>query len=77
MVHIALMLVWTFGMCFTWPNLEAMASHGQSPSQLPRQIGIYNMVWAVSCSISNFFGGALIEAFGSKASFWIPVVTQP
>lgn len=72
--HVVLMLIWTFGMCFTWPNLEAMASEGHERSELPRQIGIYNMVWAVSCSVANFSGGAIIEFFGSKASFWIPVL---
>ena len=71
--HIALMLLWTFGMCFTWPSLEAMASQGANPAELPRRVGIYNMVWAVSCAAANFFGGALIEIFGSKSSFWIPV----
>src|SRR5258706_1628357 len=55
------MIVWTTGMCFTWPSLEALISENRSPGELPRMIGIYNVVWAGTGALTYFCGGG---AFG-------------
>jgi MFS family permease len=68
------MCVWTFGMCFTWPNLEALACDHVDPAKLPGIIGIYNVVWAGGGAIAYFSGGALAEALGWRSIFWLPAV---
>jgi len=64
------------GMCFTWPTLEALTSEGETPANLPRVIGIYNVVWALAAALGFFLGGTLIEAFGFKSIFFVPIVIQ-
>ena len=66
------MCVWTFGMCFTWPNLEALACDHVDPAKLPGIIGVYNVVWAAGGAIAYFCGGALVEALGWRSIFWLP-----
>lgn len=73
-VHVAVVSVWSFGMAFTWPALEAMASTKETPLGLQRALGIYNLVWAASCSVAYFAGGALIEALGENSRFWVPAL---
>ena len=66
------MCIWTFGMCFTWPNLEALACDHVDPAKLPGIIGVYNVVWAAGGAIAYFCGGALVEALGWRSIFWLP-----
>jgi predicted MFS family arabinose efflux permease len=68
------MAVWTAGMCFTWPNLEALVSDKEEPARLPNTIGIYNVVWSGCNALAYFFGGALAESAGWKSIFWLPVL---
>jgi MFS family permease len=68
------MCVWTVGMCFTWPNLEALACDKQPADRLPGAIGIYNVVWSGASAIAFFSGGALAERFGWRSIFWIPAI---
>jgi predicted MFS family arabinose efflux permease len=63
----------TIGMCFIWPTLEALASDGETAAQLPRVIGLYNVVWATSAALASFIGGTLIENFGFKILYWLPL----
>ena len=56
----------TIGMCFIWPTLEALVSDGETAARLPRAIGIYNVVWAVTNAASYFIGGTLIETLRFK-----------
>lgn len=70
------MCLWTIGMCFTWPNLEALISDRQDPAKLPRLLGIYNIVWSGSNAVAYFSGGAVAEALGWKSIFWIPAVVH-
>ncbi len=60
------------GMCLTWPTLEALVSEAELPAEVPRAIGIYNIVWAATYAFAFFTGGKLIETFGFKAMFYIP-----
>lgn len=68
------MCVWTFGMCFTWPNLEALACDHVDPAKLPGIIGIYNVVWAGGGALAYFFGGGLAESLGWRSIFWLPAI---
>jgi predicted MFS family arabinose efflux permease len=70
--HWVVMLVWTLGMCLTWPCLEALTSEGEPPARLARLIGIYNVVWAGGLGLAFFFGGALFEWLGSAGTFLVP-----
>lgn len=72
--HWLVMGIWTVGMCFTWPTLEALVSEGEAVRRLPRMIGIYNLTWAGSNALAYFTGGALIELFGFSSLFLIPVL---
>jgi predicted MFS family arabinose efflux permease len=63
----------TLGMCFIWPTLEALVSDGEAAAQLPRAVGIYNVVWAVTNASAFFIGGMLIEKFGFKIILALPL----
>lgn len=63
----------TLGMCFIWPTLEALVSDGEIAAQLPRAVGIYNVVWAVTNASAFFIGGTLIEKFGFKIILALPL----
>ena len=62
------------GMCATWPTLEAMVSEGETPALVPRAVGIYNIVWAVTYAVAFFVGGKIIEQFGFRAMFFLPAL---
>lgn len=70
----AVMIVWTIGMCFTWPTLEALVSEGEDRKGLTTMIGIYNVVWASGAAVSYFTGGALLETLGRRSLFWFPPI---
>ena len=65
---------WTVAMCFTWAPLEALTSEGEDDRTLPRQLGIYNVVWAGCGALTYFFGGALFEGLGAASVFWLPAL---
>jgi MFS family permease len=71
-LHLALMITWTLGMTFTWPNLEALVAEREQAGRLPKLIGIYNVTWASGTAVAYFVGGAIIEKAGWRAMFWIP-----
>src|SRR5690606_30901584 len=62
----ALMLVATAGLCFTWPNLEALVSDGEPRLRLQRLVGLYNLIWAGGSALAYFTGGALMEWLGGR-----------
>ena len=66
--------LWTFGMCFTWPTLEALASERETSVSLRRMIGIYNVTWAAGSALACFTGGALLEWLGPRSLFWFPAL---
>lgn len=65
---------YTVMICFTWPALEALISAGADETELPRLIGIYNVVWAATAALAYFFGGAIFAALGWKTMFWLPAI---
>ncbi len=67
-------IVVNIGMCFIWPTLEAFSSDGESAEQLPRMVGIYNVVWATTAALAFFIGGTLIHLFGYEILFTLPLV---
>ncbi len=68
------MCLWTVGMCFTWPNLEALACDRQPAERLPGVIGTYNVVWSGASALAYFFGGAVAERLGWRSIFWAPAL---
>jgi MFS family permease len=74
LAHYAVMMVWTVGMCFTWPTLEALVSEGEDRPGLKTMLGIYNVVWATGAAVSFFTGGALLDSLGPRSLFWFPPV---
>jgi len=62
------------GMCFLWPTIEAMISEGGDAVTLPRAVGTYNLVWASTNALALFSGGTLVEMFGFKSIFYVPLV---
>ena len=74
--HIVVMAVTVVGMCFTWPTLEALVSEGETRVGVQRMVGIYNMMWAGTAAVAYFFGGAMLEKFGPKSLFYVPVAIQ-
>ncbi len=72
--QVAILAVWTFGVSFTWPSLEALASEFEPPRRLPQTVGIYNLVWAAGAALAYFSGGALLEKLGPTSIFLVPAV---
>jgi len=62
------------GMCFIWPTIEALVSEGEDAAGLPRMVGTYNVVWAATNALALFGGGTLVEQFGFKTIFYLPIV---
>jgi MFS family permease len=71
--EIATAIAVTLGMCFIWPTLEAFVSEGETAEQLPRMVGIYNVVWALTAALAYFTGGSLIHIFGYRIIFALPL----
>ncbi|MGD0745018.1 MAG: MFS transporter [Verrucomicrobiota bacterium] len=61
------------GMCFIWPTIEALVSEGEDAVGLPRRVGTYNVVWATTNALALFGGGTLVEKFGFKTIFCLPL----
>src|SRR5262249_36147457 len=71
--HIAVMIITVVGMSFTWPTLEALVSEEEPADGLQHMVGIYNVVWAATAALANFFGGALLDKFGFASLFYVPI----
>ena len=65
---------WTATVCFTWPALEALISDGVGDDALPRNIGIYNVIWSAGSASMYFLGGTLYETLGHASIFWLPAL---
>ena len=65
---------WAAAICFIWPTLEALVSDGVSDDVLPKNIGIYNVIWSAGMATMYFFGGTLYETLGPNSIFWLPAV---
>jgi MFS family permease len=70
---IAATALFNVGMCFLWPTIEALVSEGGDAVTLPRAVGTYNLVWASTNALALFFGGTLVETFGFKSIFYVPL----
>lgn len=68
----ATLVLWTIAMCFTWPALEAFATHGESDDGTKRMVGIYNLTWSGCAAVMYFAGGTVFEWLGPRSLFWIP-----
>ncbi len=71
--QIVIMVLWTIGLCFTWPTLEALVSEKESSAGLAQRIGIYNIVWAGGGALAYFVGGVLLEGLGMTSLFLVPL----
>jgi predicted MFS family arabinose efflux permease len=65
---------WTVTVCFTWPTLEALVSDGVGDDVLPKNIGVYNVIWSGGAAVTYFVGGALYETLGHASIFWLPAL---
>lgn len=72
--HLIAMCIWSVGIAFTWPVLEALSCEGENDETLPRKVGIYNVVWSGTIAIAYFVSGAIIEKLGWKSIFIIPAL---
>jgi len=71
--QLAILVMATIGMCFTWPSYQALVSEGEPPARLQGWIGLYNFTWAATSAFAYFTGGAIIEKLGFKSMFLVPV----
>ena len=74
--QIGLLAVTYIGMCFTWPALEALVSEGEPAGGVQQMVGLYNMVWAGAAALASFTGGILLENFGFRSLFYVPITIQ-
>lgn len=70
--QILIFCLWTVGICFVWPALEAVVCDGSGKS-LSKVVGIYNITWAAGAAAGFFTGGILIEQLGILSLFWLPL----
>jgi MFS family permease len=66
------MMIANFGMCYTWPALEAMVSEGEPRHRMQAMVGIYNVTWAGAGAFAYFTGGAMIERWGVRSMYVVP-----
>jgi MFS family permease len=64
--------LWTVGVCFIWPALEALISD-RAGAELAKMVGIYNVTWAAGGALGYFTAGVLIEKLGMASLFWLPL----
>ncbi len=64
--------LWTAGVCFIWPSLEALVSD-RAGASLPKMVGLYNVTWAAGSAVAYFTAGVLIEKLGMQSLFWLPL----
>lgn len=76
LVQVGIAIIFTLGMCFIWPTLEAFVSEGETAERLPRMVGIYNIVWSLTAALAYFSGGSLIKIFGYRIIFALPLVVM-
>lgn len=72
--HVLLLFLMVVGLCFTWPTLEALVSHGEDRRGVQNMVGVYNVVWAGTGAIGYFLGGAILEKLGLRSLFYVPLV---
>jgi predicted MFS family arabinose efflux permease len=65
---------WMASMCFTWPAIEALISDGIDDRALPRNIGLFNVIWAAIAAAVYFVGGKTYETLGQQSLFWLPAL---
>lgn len=70
--QIVVYCLWTVGVCFIWPALEALISE-RAGASLPKMVGIYNVTWAAGGAVAYFTAGILIENLGMASLFWLPL----
>jgi predicted MFS family arabinose efflux permease len=70
-VELVVFVVWTVSASFVWPNLQALLSR-ESPGELPRTVGIYNIVWAAGSAAAYFTGGLFFDYSALGTVFWLP-----
>jgi MFS family permease len=68
------MSIWSIGIAFTWPVLEALSCEGENDETLPRKVGIYNVVWSGTIAVAYFVSGAIIEKLGWWSIFILPLI---
>jgi MFS family permease len=73
-MHLLAMCIWSVGIAFTWPVLEALSCEGENGQTLPRKVGIYNVVWSGTIAIAYFITGAIIEKLGWASIFILPAL---
>jgi MFS family permease len=71
--QVGVMILMVFGMSFTWPTLEALAAEGEPAGGVQHMVGIYNIVWAGTAAVANFFGGAMLDKLGTSSLFYVPL----
>ena len=74
--HLVVMAITAAGMSCSWPALEALTSENESRKGLRRAVGIYNVVWSATAALAYFTGGAVLEKFGLRSLFYVPVAIQ-
>jgi len=69
---IAVLVVYSVVLLFTWPALEALVSENETPAGIQHMVGVYNITWAAAAALANFTGGGLYDWSPKAAVFWIP-----
>ncbi len=70
-LEFAVLILWTVGVSTGWPILQALLS-SEGAGQLPRIVGIYNLIWASTSGIAFLTGGTLFASFPIGTTFLFP-----
>jgi predicted MFS family arabinose efflux permease len=73
-IQLALIFLWTVTMCQTWPTLQGLLSRNQSPRQLSRTAGLYNIMWSGTSALAYPLSGLLLDHFHGEILFWVAAV---
>ena len=70
-IEFVVLAVWAASASMSWPTLQALLSR-ESPGELPRVVGIYNLIWAGTSGVAFLTGGTLFEFSNRFTVFLLP-----
>ena len=70
-VEFAVLAVWTIGASTGWPTLQGLLSR-EASGDLPRIVGIYNLIWAGASGVAFLTAGAMFDSSNIGTTFLLP-----
>jgi MFS family permease len=70
-IEFGVLVVWTVSASTGWPTLQALLS-SEGAGELPRIVGLYNLVWAGTSGVAFVIAGAMFDRLPTGTTFMLP-----